>query len=148
MLSAQHSVIGVDASAVQLRLAREAAPKASLVQADMTRFHLRPGSVDAVVSFFALGHVPARAHAPLLAEIGTWLRPGGILVTSAPLSPGDDFEDSWLGVPMFFGGIGECATREAILMSGLVIQRAQRLGEDEGGGRIVEFLWLTARKPA
>ncbi len=51
-------VIGVDFSAVQLRRAQRLVPAARLIQADMTALHLRPASVDAVVSFYALIHVP------------------------------------------------------------------------------------------
>jgi SAM-dependent methyltransferase len=51
-------VIGIDFSAVQLARARHLVPAARLVQADMTALHLRPASLDAVVSFYALIHVP------------------------------------------------------------------------------------------
>lgn len=140
-------VIAVDGSAGQLRLARSAAPSALLIQADMMQFGLRPASVDAVASFYALGHVPAERHAPLFAAIGRWLRPGGILLTSAPVGAGDMTQPSWLGVPMFFGGIGEAATRRAITDAGLDLLRLDVVDEDEGNGRIVPFLWVVARKP-
>jgi hypothetical protein len=45
-------------SQVQLALARHAAPAAVFVLADMTELVLRTGSVDAVASFYALGHLP------------------------------------------------------------------------------------------
>lgn len=146
-LAAEHRVIGVDASLVQLRLAREAAPSALLVQADMTRLALRPGTVDAVASFYALGHVPSRRHAPLLRAVASWLRPGGVLLSSAPVVAGDEAQDDWLGVPMFFGGVGEAATRQAVDSAGLVVEQWQVVAEDEGGGHEVRFLWLLARKP-
>jgi SAM-dependent methyltransferase len=147
LLSEQHAVLGVDLSLAQLQLARELAPRATLVAADITAFALVPGSVDAVVSFFALGHLPPATHAPLLAEIARWLRPGGFLLTSAPLVAGEGVEDGWLGVPMYFGGIGEQATVDAVRDAGLTLVSAERVGEDEGEGRVVEFLWLTATKP-
>lgn len=147
LLTEHHRVCGVDASSVQLQLAARAAPGALLVHADMTRFSLRPGSVDAVVSFFALGHVSSDRHAALFESIATWLRPGGLLMTSAPLTTEDGPVDEWLGVPMFFGGIGPAATRAAVEGAGLAIETWEIDGEDEGGGRRVEFLWLTARKP-
>jgi SAM-dependent methyltransferase len=51
-------VIGVDFSAVQLRRARRLVPAARLPQADMTALHLARPSLDAVVCFCALIHVP------------------------------------------------------------------------------------------
>jgi SAM-dependent methyltransferase len=147
LLSEMHRVLGVDISAGQLAIARRLAPRASFVQADLTRFALQPNSVDAAVSFYATGHLPAAAHAPFYAEVARWLRPGGLLVTSAPLAIGDDDDDEWLGVPMFFGGIGVDATLAAVRDGGFTVQDATVVGEDEGGGRVVAFLWVTATKP-
>jgi SAM-dependent methyltransferase len=147
LLAERHRVIGVDASLVQLSLARQAAPSAMLVQADMTCFALRRSSVDAVASFYALGHVPSHRHAPLFASVAGWLRPGGVLLASTPLNAGNDTEPEWLGVPMFFGGIGEEATRHAARAAGLRLETMQTVEEDEGEGRLVRFNWIVARKP-
>jgi len=147
LLAERHRVIGVDASIVQLSLAREAAPSAMLVQADMTRFALQPCSVDAVASFYALGHVPSRLHAPLFASVARWLRPGGILLTSTPVGTGDDTEPDWLGVEMFFGGIGGTATRDAVREAGLRLETLETVEEDEGDGHLVRFTWIVARRP-
>jgi SAM-dependent methyltransferase len=140
-LSERHRVLGVDLSAGQLRLARQVARQATLVRADMTEFALRPSSVDAVVSFYALGHLPPTAHAPLFRAISLWLRPGGLLRTSAPVSADDGIEADWLGVPMYFGGIGMQATLDAV--ADLVVDDGRTVAEDEGG-RLVQFLWLSA----
>jgi SAM-dependent methyltransferase len=147
LLAARHRVLGVDVSRVQLGLARQAAPAAAFVRADVTRFALRPGTVDAVASFYALGHLPPAAHAPLLRSIAGWLRPGGVLLTSAPVAAEDDVQDDWLGVPMYFGAIGERATYDAVEAAGLQVRDAEVIGEDEGGGHAVRFLWITATKP-
>jgi SAM-dependent methyltransferase len=70
-------VIGVDFSAVQLRRARRVVPAARLIQADMTALQLRPASADAVVSLYALIHVPLADQQALFPRIRDWLRPGG-----------------------------------------------------------------------
>jgi SAM-dependent methyltransferase len=147
LLAADHHVLGVDVSPGQLHLAASAAPSALLVRADITEFALRPGSVDAVVSFYALGHLPPPAHAPLFAAIATWLRPGGLLLTSAPRVPGDEVEEDWVGVPMYFGGIGDEATRAAVRAAGLTVEASEVVPEDEGDGRFSRFHWITATKP-
>ena len=146
LLSERCNVIGVDLSEVQIGMARRAAPAADFVIADITRFALRPASVQGVASFYALGHVPAAEHEPLLRVIADWLRPGGVLVTSAPIGASEGVEEGWLGVPMFFGGIGQDATIKAAKEAGLQIELAERVPEDEGDGRTVEFLWLIAHK--
>ena len=147
LLAVDHHVLAVDASLAQLRLARDAAPGAALVQADMARLRLRPGSADAVASFYALGHLPSHEHALLFHAIAQWLRPGGVLLTSAPLRARDKRDERWLGVPMYFGGIGETATRAAVESAGLVVEQWQVVPEDEGNGKVVRFLWFLARKP-
>lgn len=147
ILAEHHRVIGVDGSLAQLHLAQYAAPSALFVQADMTRFALRSASLDAVTSFYALGHIPSRRHAPLFAAIASWLRPGGLLVTSAPISPCDEISADWLGVPMFFGGIGADATRRAVQAAGLTLDTFEVVEEDEGDGHLVAFLWIVARRP-
>ena len=146
MLSERHRVLGVDLSSAQLSMARRFAPGASFVQADITELALRTRSVAAVVSFFALGHLPPPAHCPLLSSIGSWLRPGGVLVTSAPLTPGQDVENDWLGVPMFFGGLGVDATLAAVEAAGLVIEESAVVAEDDEGTEA--FLWVTAVRAA
>jgi len=89
-------VLGADFSAVQLSRARQLVPTASLVQADMTALHLHRGSVDAVVSFYALIHVPLEEQRALFPRIRSWLRPGGYLlaITGA---------DRWTGVETYLG---------------------------------------------
>jgi len=147
MLVEHHTVLGVDVSMEQLRIARRLAPNAGLVQADLVDFSMQPRSVDAVVSFFALGHLPPDTHAPLLRRAATWLRPGGMLLTSAPLEAGSTVEESWLGVPMYFGGIGAAATVQAVTDAGLVVESAREVAEDEGEDRTVTFLWVLATNP-
>lgn len=73
-------VIGVDFSAVQLARARRLVPAATLVRADMTELRLQPASLDAVVSFYALIHVPLADQQALFPRVRSWLRPGGYLL--------------------------------------------------------------------
>ena len=145
LISERHWVLGVDLSGAQLAIARRLAPRAQLVQADLTFFALAPGSVDAAVSFYATGHLPAVAHAPFYAALATWLRPGGQLLTSAPLTPGDSRDPEWLGVPMAFGGIGEPATVAAVEAAGLAVDSAEVVADDAAG--VERFLWVRAHRP-
>jgi SAM-dependent methyltransferase len=94
-------VVGVDFSEVQLRRARSLVPNASLVQADMTEFSLRPGSLDAVVSFYALIHVPLADQRALFPRIRGWLRSGGyaLVIVGAQRWTGTE---QYLGTPMFW----------------------------------------------
>lgn len=146
LLAQQHRVIGVDASGAQLALARVAVPSGLFVQADMARFSLRANSVDAVASFYATGHIPSHLHAELFSSVASWLRPGGVFLTSIPVSAGDETDPDWLGVPMYFGGIGLAACTSALAHAGFELERADTVVEDEGDGRTVPFHWLVAVK--
>jgi len=94
-------VLGVDFSAVQVRRARRLVPAASFAQADMTEISLRRGSLDAVVSFYAVIHVPIADQQRLFPRIRDWLRPGGyaLLIVGAERWTGTE---QYLGATMFW----------------------------------------------
>jgi SAM-dependent methyltransferase len=89
-------VLGVDFSAVQLRRARRLVPDARLIQADMTALALRPASADAVVSFYALIHVPVAEQQALFGRIRDWLRPGGYFLATVGAT-------QWTGTARYHG---------------------------------------------
>lgn len=89
-------VIGVDFSAVQLRRARRLVPAARLIQADMTALRLKPASADAVVSLYALIHVPIADQQALFPRIRDWLRPGGYFLAIVGAS-------RWTGTQPYLG---------------------------------------------
>ncbi len=101
LASRDFQVVGADFSAVQVARARRLVPRARFLQADMTELALRPGSLDAVVSFYALIHVPLADQRELFPRIRAWLRPGGLLlaVTGAERWSGTG---SYLGAGMFW----------------------------------------------
>lgn len=94
-------VIGVDFSAVQLRRAQQLVPGASLIRADMTALHLRPASADAVVSFYALIHVPVADQQVLFPRIRDWLQPGGYFLAIVGATRWRGTEH-YLGADMFW----------------------------------------------
>ena len=137
---------GVDISSTMLARAAERVPGATLIHADLTTLDLEPNSFDAVVSLYVFGHLPAAEHEQTYSRIATWLRPEGRLFASFPLGAGDDVEDNWMGVPMFFGGIGREATEAGLRSAGLELELSEeRTGSGPDGGTET-FLWVIARK--
>jgi len=98
-------VIGVDFSAVQLRRARRLVPAARLVQADMTALHLESASLDAVVSFYALIHLPLADQRTRFPRLRGWLRPGGYLLAIVGAEPWTG-TGPYLGAEMFWDHAG------------------------------------------
>jgi SAM-dependent methyltransferase len=125
-------VVAVDRSAGQLELARRNAPDATLVRADMTEVAFAPGSFDAVVAFWTLIHVPRVAHAPLLARIRTWLRPGGQF--AGTLGSGDnpaDLVPDFFGASMYWSHFDAETNRMLLRETGFEVLQADEI-EDEG----------------
>jgi SAM-dependent methyltransferase len=147
-LASGRHVTGVDISARQVELARAAVPEATFIQADMSALDLAPKSLDAVVAFYSLTHVP-RADLPgLLAAMLGWLRPGGLLLASmgAQDSP-DAVETDWLGAPMFFSHHGAKKNRALVRRAGFELEEAVVEQEPEDRHAAL-FLWVVARRPA
>jgi SAM-dependent methyltransferase len=74
--------IGLDYDADALREVRRLEPDAALVHGDATRLPLGTASIDLVVSFETLEHVPDAGA--MIKEIRRVLKPGGRLVLSTP----------------------------------------------------------------
>jgi 2-polyprenyl-3-methyl-5-hydroxy-6-metoxy-1,4-benzoquinol methylase len=77
LVASGYAVTGVDLSAVQIRRARQLVPTARFLHADATQLRFPSSTFDAVVSLYALIHVPLDEQPPLLDRVGGWLRPGG-----------------------------------------------------------------------
>lgn len=148
-LAARHDLLGVDISERQVERARRLVPQARLVEAYVTRLELEPGSFDAIVSLFLLGHIPRAKQRPLLERIFGWLRPHGwFLGTPGTADADDELVDDWLGVPMFFASYDEQWNREALLGVGFELADARVVPFEEPGHGLVSFMWVLARKPA
>src|SRR6266568_550427 len=57
-LAQRFAVTGVDLSARQLELARQQVPNANFLQAEMTSLDFPPATIDAIVAFYSIIHVP------------------------------------------------------------------------------------------
>jgi SAM-dependent methyltransferase len=146
-LAAGRQVTGVDLSARQLELARRNVPEATFIQADMTGLDRPAASLDAVVAFYSLTHLPQAELPGLLTSIHRWLRPGGVFLASmGAYEAQDEIESDWLGVPMFFGHPGAKRNRTLVRRAGFEIETAVVEVEPEDR-HDASFLWVVARRP-
>lgn len=84
-----HLVTGIDISTRQISLARKNCPNGNFIVKDMLELKQGDFLVDAVVSMYALFHVPRVRHGILLSLLASYLPQGGRIL----LSMGDrDFE--------------------------------------------------------
>ncbi len=144
LAEAGHLVTGVDISEVQVARARERVPAATFLQADATTLDLAADSLDAIVSFYALIHIPVDEQEALLQRIGTWLRPGGSFVATIGSGAWTGSEQNWLGgdVPMWWSQADTATTCTWIENAGLVIDRQEFVAEGTSGHTLI---W--ARRP-
>jgi SAM-dependent methyltransferase len=94
-------VTGVDISGVQIARARRLVPQARFVQADMAEWDADAASFDAIVSLYALIHVPIDDQVQLFQRMAAWLVPGGYLLAIVGTERWTGIEE-YMGAPMFW----------------------------------------------
>ena len=146
-LARRFRVTGVDVSARQVACAQYNVHGARFICADFGSLGFAPGSFDGVSAFYSIVHLPRDEQGALLTSVATWLRPGGLLV--AAMGTGDheaDFDQSWLGAPMFWSTFDSATNRRLVEEAGLRTISARE--ETTTAGRDSEtFLWVVAVKP-
>jgi SAM-dependent methyltransferase len=145
-LARRFRVTGVDISARQIALARQDVPEAQFIQADITQLDFAPASFDAVSAFYAIIHVPRQEQSKLLRDIALWLRPGGLLVaTMGARSMKADYDEDFLGAPMYWSSFDSETNRRLVEEAGLDVISAREETAEEFGERVT-FLWVVAQK--
>lgn len=91
-----HSVIGIDISETQVRLARQNCPGGSFSVGDLLSLKPKQYNVDAVVSYYTIFHTPKSTHADTLAKINSFIPIGAPIL----ISMGDR---DWEGMHDFYG---------------------------------------------
>jgi 2-polyprenyl-3-methyl-5-hydroxy-6-metoxy-1,4-benzoquinol methylase len=144
LAGAGHQVTGVDISEVQVRRARALVPAATFIQADATGAEFGDDSFDAIVSLYALIHMPLAAQPGLLRRAGRWLRPSGWLLASTGQDAWTGSDERWLGgsTPMYWSHADAAASRGWIRDAGLVITSEETIPEGDSAHAL---FW--ARRP-
>ena len=135
LVAAGHRVTGVDFSAVQVRRARQLVPAATILESDLTAVRFSPGSLDAVLAFYSIIHVPLAEQPALLHRIASWLRPGGLFAATMGHRAWTGTEADWLGggTPMWWSHADAATNRRWLLDTGLVIESERFLEEGDSG---------------
>ena len=154
------SVTANDISSTQIELAKgnllkgnseqvaAAEARLALKEGDMNSLSFPDASLDAVLGFYSIIHLPRGEQTELLRKIAGWLKPGGYLLANFAEQELEGLVmGQWLGEKngwMFWSGWGEKGTLKAVKEVGLETVVA----EVEHDAVDASFLWVIARKPS
>jgi SAM-dependent methyltransferase len=133
-LAERFEVTGLDISPRQIELARVNVPGADFIVGDMVTYDFPLQRFDAVVASYSLFHVPRAEHQTLMRKIASWLRPGGFLLANFGVSNHEaDYEEDWLGAPMFWSSFDAETERALLAATGfkLLIDQIETVVEDQ-----------------
>lgn len=116
-----HEVIGVDVSGKQIGLARRNVPKAKFEVKDMSELKRSRYQVDAVISFYAIFHIPREEHQELFRKINSFLPTGGLLLVTMGSNEWEGTEDDFHGAEMWWSHFGPEKNRQIIENAGFEI---------------------------
>lgn len=131
-------VTGVDLSDTMVELTRELVPGSTFLRGDVTlvdEVDFDMSTFDAVVSFYALIHVPVTDQPGVIASAARWLRPGGLFVATVGHAAWTGTETDWLGggAAMSWSHPGAATYRAWIESAGLAIEDERFVAEGAGG---------------
>ena len=132
-LAERFDVTGVDLSDRQIERARVLVPRARFIRADMTSVVFPDDAFAAVVSFWAIIHVPVAEQSAVFDSIVRWLRPGGILLVTVGGGEWTGVEDDWYGAPMYWSHGDGSFYRGLLSERGFSVLEEWWIPEDDGG---------------
>jgi SAM-dependent methyltransferase len=136
LLARLFDVTGVDFSKVQIGLARKNVPQARFVCQDITQLDFPEGSFDAIVSYYAIIHIPRSEHRALLANFCRMLKPRGYALLCLGANNLHDDEDDFMGTPMYWSHYDADTNLKMLVETGFSIVWHQIVPDslDDSGG--------------
>lgn len=137
-------VTGMDISKKNVNLARTNVPEAKFFVGDFSKVNFDEDSFHAIVSFYAIFHIPRDEHKNLFQRMNIILKKEGvILVTLGTSNEECGIEENWGGAPMAWSSHEPDRAKEIICESGFKILEAVFEGQP---GDNEYHLWILARK--
>jgi ubiquinone/menaquinone biosynthesis C-methylase UbiE len=139
-------VVGVDFSEAQLALARELVPTAKFLCQDLTALDFADESFDAIVSYYAIIHIPRAHHHALYKTFFRLLKPhGNALLCLGANDLADDFEENYLGARMYWSHYDAETNLNLLRESGFEIVWSRLIEDASSPG--AGHLFVLAHKP-
>ncbi len=136
LLDKRFRVIGVDFANVQIERACRLFPEAKFELADITTWSCAPASCDAIVSFYALIHLPLKEQQILFPRIRSWLRLDGMFMGIVGHEAWTG-EEQYHGAQMFWDHADEATYLRWLEESRLTPVSSRYIPEGDGGHSLV-----------
>ncbi len=149
-LAGEYRAVGVDFSEAQLALAARHAPAAHLACQDLTRLGFAAGLFDAIVSYYAIIHIPREEHAGILDDFFRLLRPGGLaFLCLGAMDIAEDFDDDYCGARMYWSHYDADTYLSLLRHMGFAVLWSEIISDSLGGEAATGgHLFVLAQKPA
>ena len=127
-----HQVTGIDFSSKMIDLAKRHVPEAKYLVRDISELKRGEFRVDAVVSFYAIIHIPKENHRELFTRINSFLPGGGLILVTLGKEENEEIGD-YHGVEMYWSHYGPEQSREIIEEAGfeVIIDEIDAGGEEK-----------------
>lgn len=147
-LARHFDVTGVDISARQIEMARQAVPDATFVCSDVMDVSFPAEHFAAVTAFYSIIHLPRDEQPELLQRVIRWLEPGGYCVMVMGSGDADiDIDPDWLGAPMYWSHYPVDVNVALSQRAGFDVVSSSIVTLDEPD-QPATFHWLVCRKPS
>lgn len=92
-------VTGIDISQKHIKKARKNVPDAKFIKGDFSKIDFKE-TFDAIISFYAIFHIPREEHKELFLNMAKFLKKEGKILITLGTSGGYGEEESWCGAKM------------------------------------------------
>lgn len=121
LLEKGFDITGIDISDEQIRLAKQNLPKGDFIVGDMSQIQFPVESFDAIVSFYAIFHIPREKHLSLFKKIYKLLKPEGYILVTMGAGEWEGMEEDFHGTKMFWSHYGREKNIEIVKSAGFKI---------------------------
>ncbi|MEX0877556.1 MAG: class I SAM-dependent methyltransferase [Candidatus Spechtbacterales bacterium] len=137
-------VTGIDISQKHIEQAKKNVPQAKFVKGDFSKYDFAAGDFDAIISFYAIFHIPREEHQDLFSKMHTLLKESGVILITLGTS-GSEYgeEQDWCGAPMAWSTYEPEEYKKIITNAGFKI--VEEKYEGQSGDEEFHY-WVIAKK--
>jgi cyclopropane fatty-acyl-phospholipid synthase-like methyltransferase len=135
-------VTGIDISQKHINEAKKNVPKAKFIKGDFSKIYFQE-NFDAIISFYAIFHIPKKEHKKLLLKIFGLLKKNGKILITLGTSKGYSEENEWCGAKMAWSSYAPEKYKKLLDETGFKILESEFEGKK--GDEEYHF-WVLAQK--